>query len=49
LSPGKDWSTVRELFEKRIPAYEDADLIVNTDNRSVEEVVSDILRELARL
>ena len=48
LSPERDRSSVRKLFEKRIPAYEDADLVVTTDNKSVDEVVSEILKELSR-
>ena len=37
---------LRELLEQRRPLYEQADLIVDTDNREVDEVVREILHRI---
>lgn len=43
----KGWDTVRQLWEKRVPWYEDADLVINTDGKKVDEVVRVIVKSLA--
>jgi len=47
-SPEKDWSTIRDLLESRIVNYEVADMIVDTDGKSVDWIVSYILETLNR-
>ncbi len=37
---------LRDLLEQRRPLYEQADLIVDTDNRGVDEVVREILERI---
>lgn len=41
-----DLEKAKLLFEKRKPLYEMADLVVDTDGRTPEEVVSDILSQV---
>jgi shikimate kinase len=43
----KDAGTLREMMERRRPAYEEADFRVSTDGRSVPEVAARILVLLA--
>lgn len=38
--------TIRELLEKRAPYYEKADIIVDTENLSVEDVADQIIEKL---
>ena len=40
----KDWAVTRELFLQRCPLYEQADLVVKTDHRSVQEIVDEITK-----
>lgn len=44
----KDAGTLRELMERRRPAYETADFRVPTDNRTVREIADRILSLLRR-
>ena len=42
LSGDDDWSRTHDLLKKRLLYYEDADLIVPTDGKSPEQIVTDI-------
>jgi shikimate kinase len=44
----KDAGTLRELMERRRPAYETADFRVPTDNRTVREIADRILSLIQR-
>jgi len=46
LASAEGRAAARDLFESRIPSYETADLVVDTDNRSVEDIVELILAAL---
>ena len=48
LSAEDDWSSVKNLYTMRTPAYADADLVVSTDDKSVEQVAAEIFKELSR-
>ena len=39
-----DWTTTQSLWKQRCPLYEQADIIVKTDNRTIPEIISEILR-----
>lgn len=41
--PGKDWEAVRQLWNVRQPMYRDADLMVETDDQTPEQVANRIV------
>lgn len=43
-----DWASVRQRLEQRLPIYEQADLIVDTDGHSVDQVVGRIIETVPR-
>jgi len=40
-------SRIAELLETRKPLYEQADVIIDADHKSIDQIVKDILKELA--
>ncbi len=40
---GRDEADIKSLWRQRLPLYEQADLIVDTDGRKVDEVVHEVL------
>lgn len=38
------WMTTQRLWLERCPLYEQADLIIKTDNRTIPEIISEIIR-----
>ena len=42
-----DWHVLEALFSSRIPFYETADLIIDTNNKKPEEIATEILLRLA--
>ena len=44
VAAGKE--KVRKLFERRIPFYERADIVVRTDSQTPEETIDEILKKL---
>ena len=44
--PEKGWDSIRRLWESRLPWYEEADLIVDTDHLRVHDVVRQIIFRL---
>ncbi len=45
-SAAHDWASVHALLRQRLPVYAEADLIVDTDGRSVDNIVASILDAL---
>lgn len=39
---GGNWATTKTLFLERCPLYEQADLVIKTDQRTVQEIVDEI-------
>ncbi len=48
LADKSDWSKVEALWRRRLPLYEKADLIVDTDDRTPEEVAERIMKAVSR-
>lgn len=46
VNQSRSWSEVEELLLRRSSLYEQADLIVDTDGRSVEEIVDEIVAKV---
>lgn len=44
--PTKGWESIRRLWESRLPWYEEADVIIDTDHERVDAVVRDIITRL---
>ncbi len=44
--PQHGWSAVRQLWQSRLPWYEEADLVIATDRKRVNDVVMEILARL---
>lgn len=44
--PQKGWDAVRQLWESRLPWYEEADHIIDTDQLQIEAVVGEIVSRL---
>lgn len=42
-----DWMALESLLLSRIPLYETADLIIDTDNKTPKEIATEILHKLA--
>lgn len=44
--PTSGWEPIRRLWESRLPWYEEADVIIDTDHARVDAVVRDIITRL---
>ncbi|NJC89369.1 MAG: shikimate kinase [Desulfuromonas sp.] len=44
--PQQGWDAIRELWESRLPWYEEAEVVVDTDHLEVEAVVNEIISRL---
>ena len=44
-----DWNALEALFLSRTPFYETADLIIDTQNKKPEEIVTEIMQRLAEV
>lgn len=44
--PQKGWDSVRQLWESRLPWYEEADIVIDTDQLRVDAVVDEIVARL---
>jgi shikimate kinase len=44
--PQQGWETIRQLWQSRLPWYEEADLVIDTDQLTLPEVVRAIISHL---